>query len=166
MGNKKKALLLSIMPAALLMRSLQVLAQMKLRSRLLIIVAIALPLLDVAVIPSLAQNSSQPVQQINCDSPQTTAEMNICASREYQAADKKLNTTYQALKSRLNRQQQQRITDAQLAWIKFRDATCAYERGVFQGGTAAGPIGTSCLARITQQRTKDLERYLQDVNNR
>ncbi len=139
---------------------------MKLRLRLLIPVAIALPLLSIAVVPSLAQDSSQRMQQVNCDSPQTTVEINICASREYQAADKKLNSAYQALRSRLDRQQQKRITDAQLAWIKFRDATCAYEGGVFQGGTAAGPIGTSCLARITQQRTKELEGYLQDINNR
>jgi uncharacterized protein YecT (DUF1311 family) len=139
---------------------------MKLRLQLLILVAIALPLLDVAIAPSLAQDSSQQTPQVNCDSPQTTVEMNICASREYQVADKKLNSAYQALRSRLDGQQQKRITDAQLAWIKFRDATCAYERGEFQGGTAAGPTGTSCLARVTQQRTKELEGYLQDANNR
>ena len=138
---------------------------MKLSLRLLILIAIALPLLDVAIAPSLAQDSSQRTPQVNCD-PQTTGEMNICASREYQAADKKLNSAYQALKSKLDKQQQKRITNAQLAWIKFRDATCAYERGQFEGGTMAGPIGTSCLAKITQQRTKELERYLQDINNR
>lgn len=139
---------------------------MKLRLRLLIVVALALPLLDVAIAPSLAQDSSQRTPQVNCDSLQTTVEINICASREYQAADKKLNSAYQALRSRLDRQQQKRITDAQLAWIKFRDATCAYEGGEFEGGTAAGPIETSCLARTTQQRTKELEGYLQDINNR
>ncbi len=63
----------------------------------------------------------------------TTMEMNICTSREYQAADRKLNSVYQALRPRLSRQQQKRMTDAQLAWIKFRDATCAYERGEFEG---------------------------------
>lgn len=140
---------------------------MKLRSRLPILAATALSLLGVAIAPSLAQDSWQRIaQQVNCDSPQTTMEMNICTSREYQAADRKLNSVYQALRPRLSRQQQKRMTDAQLAWIKFRDATCAYERGQFEGGTMAGPIGTSCLARITQQRTKELEGYLQDINNR
>lgn len=140
---------------------------MKLSLRLLIFVAIApCVALRCAIAPGLSQDSSQRTPQVNCDSPQTTVEMNICASREYQVADKKLNSAYQSLKSRLDRQQQKRVTDAQLAWIKFRDATCAYERGEFEGGTATGPVETSCLARTTQQRTKELERYLQGINNR
>lgn len=105
------------------------------------------------------------MQQVNCDSPQTTVEVNICASREYQTADKKLNSAYQALRSKLDRQQQKRITDAQLAWIKFRDATCAYEGGEFEEGTAAGSVETSCLARTTRQRTKEVEGYFQATNN-
>lgn len=140
---------------------------MKLCLQLPILAAFALPLLGVAIAPSFAQSSSQLLtQRVNCDSPQTTTEMNICAGREYQVADRKLNSVYQALRSKLSGQQQKRMTDAQLAWIKFRDATCAYERGQFEGGTMAGPVGTSCLARITQQRTKELEGYLQDINNR
>ena len=139
---------------------------MKLRLRLLILFALALPLSGVAIAPSLAQDSSQRMQQVNCDSAQTTADIVDCASREYQAADKKLNSAYQALRSRLDRQQQKRITDAELAWIKFRDAACAYEAGEFEGGSAAGYTETFCLARTTRQRTKELEGYLQDINNR
>lgn len=140
---------------------------MKLRSRLPILAAIALPLLGVAITPSFAQSSSQILtQSVNCDSPQTTTEMNVCAGREYQVADRQLNSVYQSLRSRLRVQQQKRMTNAQLAWINFRDATCAYERGQFEGGTLAGPTGTYCLARITQQRTKELQGYLQDINNR
>ncbi len=48
---------------------------MKLRLRLLIVVALALPLLDVAIAPSLAQDSSQRTPQVNCDSLQTTETM-------------------------------------------------------------------------------------------
>ncbi len=124
--------------------------------------ALVLPFSSEAA-PSLAQSSGS---QVNCASPETTRDMNICADREYRAADRKLNQTYQALKSKLSGQQQQRMTAAQLAWVKFRDANCAYARGEFEGGTAAGPVGTYCLARTTEQRTKDLSGYLQDVNNR
>lgn len=134
---------------------------MKLRLRLPIFATVALPLISF-VAPSLARDSTP----LNCNNPQTTAEMNLCASQEYQAADQKLNSVYRALKPKLNKQQQQRITDAQIAWIKFRDASCAYEKGQFEGGTLAGPTGTTCLARVTQQRTKELEGYLRDINNR
>lgn len=130
---------------------------MTLRLRMRILSVITLPLFSVAIIPSLAQ-------QVNCANPQTTLEMNICAGRAYQTADRKLNQVYKTLQSKLKVQQRQRLSNAQLAWIKFRDATCNYERGQFEGGTAAGPVGGSCLARVTEQRVKDLEGYLQDTN--
>ena len=124
--------------------------------------ALALPFSFEAT-PSLAQSSGQ---QVNCASPESTRDMNICADRDYRAADRKLNQVYQALKSKLSGQQQQRLTNAQIAWLKFRDANCAYARGEFEGGTAAGPAGISCLAQTTEQRAKELSGYLQDINNR
>ena len=126
--------------------------------------AILMPLLNAAILPNLAQASEQQIAQVNCSNPQTTLEMNICATQEYQVADKKLNQVYRQLQSRLSGKQQQRMTNAQLSWIKFRDANCDYERGQFEGGTMAGPIGNNCLAGMTEKRTKELEEYLQDSN--
>jgi uncharacterized protein YecT (DUF1311 family) len=125
---------------------------------LLIITAIALPLTSISIAPSIAQ-------QANCNNPQTTRDMRICAGSEAQAADRQLNQVYQQLIGKLDGQQKKRLTTAQLAWINFRDRTCAYEQGRFEGGTFAPVANASCLARVTQQRTKDLENYLQAVNN-
>jgi uncharacterized protein YecT (DUF1311 family) len=90
--------------------------------------------------------------------------MTACAEREYRVADQKLNQVYRQLQSKLSGKQKPRMTNAQLAWIKFRDANCDYERGAFEGGTMANSIGTNCLARMTEQRTKELEAYLQDAS--
>lgn len=125
---------------------------------LLIITAIALPLSNVSIAPSIAQ-------QANCKNPQTTRDMIRCAGSEVQAADRKLNQVYQQLIGKLDGQQKERLTTAQLAWINFRDRTCAYEQGRFEGGTFAPVANASCRARVTQQRTKDLENYLQAVND-
>ena len=60
-------------------------------------------------------------QQNNCQNAQSTYEMSECAAIEAKKADQKLNQTYQQLKSKLSASQSKRLTDAQLAWINFRD---------------------------------------------
>lgn len=140
---------------------------MNLGSHWLKFALVSLPLLSIALLPSLAQGSSQRIAQgVDCNNPQTTAAMRICANGKYEAADQKMNQVYQALKAKLDTNQQKRLTDAQLPWIKFRDTTCAFEGGQFEGGTLAGPTRLSCLAKVTQQRAQDLEGFLRDVNNR
>jgi uncharacterized protein YecT (DUF1311 family) len=138
---------------------------MKLRSFLGILVAVALPLTGIGLRQSTAQDTSQLItQRINCGNPNSTVEINECARRDAVAADSKLNQVYQQLRPRLAGQQRQRLTDAQQAWIQFRDTTCEYERGEWSNGTGA-PYGYSiCLERVTRQRTEDLERYLQRIN--
>lgn len=135
--------------------------------RVIIYSVILLPLLSVAIAPSLAQKGGQHLaQRVNCENPQTTLEMNVCADREYKAADRQLNQAYRQLQTKLSGKQKQRMTNAQLIWIKFRDANCDYERNQFEGGTMAGATGTNCLARMTEQRTQDLENYLQELEGR
>ena len=117
------------------------------------------------LLPSKASNNRvQIAQQPNCKSPQTTLDMNTCSSQELKAADTKLNQLYQQLLPKINSKQQQRLTAAQRTWIKFRDETCDYEAGHFEGGTVAAPIYVSCKARVTQQRVKDLEGYLEQAS--
>ena len=138
---------------------------MNFKLKLITYTIILLPLLSFPSFPSFAQEIDQKLaQKVNCESPATTLEMNICASQEYQAADQKLNRVYRQLQSKLNGKQKQRLTNAQLAWIKFRDTNCNYERGQFEGGTMASQVGTYCLATMTEKRTKELESYLQELD--
>lgn len=117
------------------------------------------------LLPSKASNtSSQLAQQPNCKSPQTTLDMNLCSSQEFQAADRKLNQVYQQLQPKLNSKQKQRLIVAQRSWLKFRDETCDYEMGQFEGGTLAASTYGYCRARVTKERVKDLERYLEQAS--
>lgn len=141
---------------------------MKLRTFLVILVAIALLLAAISLQPSLAQDSPQQIaqqlsQKPNCNNPATTSDMNLCSTQESQAADKKLNQVYQQLKPKLSSKQQQRLTNAQVAWIKFKNDSCDYERSQFEGGSLAPSTYGYCIARVTQQRISDLERYLQQA---
>jgi uncharacterized protein YecT (DUF1311 family) len=100
-------------------------------------------------------------QTLNCNNAQTQLEINVCADLFYQNADKKLNQVYQKLLPKLPKSRQQKLIDAQLAWVKFRDASCEFERSGYEGGTIAPAIYSACLEKFTKQRTQQLRDYLQ-----
>ncbi|MEG3860187.1 lysozyme inhibitor LprI family protein [Microcoleus sp. herbarium12] len=117
------------------------------------------------LLPGQASNNLVEIaQQPNCKSPQTTVDMSICSTQEFEAADKKLNQVYQQILPKLNSKQKQRLTVAQRSWLKFRDETCNYEAGVFEGGTLAPSIYGYCRAKVTKERIKDLEGYLEQAS--
>lgn len=91
----------------------------------------------------------------NCDNPQTQTEMNICAAIYYENADERLNEVYQQLSDQMRSQ----LTNAQLAWIEFRDSNCEFAKSLFEGGTIAPMIQNGCLGGMTEQRTFELETY-------
>ncbi|MDJ0560233.1 MAG: lysozyme inhibitor LprI family protein [Microcystis sp. M53599_WE4] len=112
--------------------------------------------------PTSAATNLQLAQRPNCNNPQTQSEMNICASIAYQNADRKLNQVYRQLLPKLSASRKQKLISAQQAWIKFRDSSCEFERSAYEGGSLAPMIYGFCLADVTEQRTKDLRRYLED----
>ncbi|MCA2506058.1 MAG: lysozyme inhibitor LprI family protein [Microcystis sp. M54BS1] len=112
--------------------------------------------------PTSAATNLQLAQRPNCNNPQTQSEMNICASIAYQNADRKLNQVYRQLLPKLSAARKQKLIAAQQAWIKFRDSSCEFERSAYEGGSLAPMIYGFCLANVTEQRTKDLRRYLED----
>jgi len=111
--------------------------------------------------PTSAATNLQLAQRPNCNNPQTQSEMNICASIAYQNADRKLNQVYRQLLPKLSASRKQKLISAQQAWIKFRDSSCEFERSAYEGGSMAPMIYGFCLADVTEQRTKDLQRYLE-----
>jgi len=112
--------------------------------------------------PTSAATNLQLAQRPNCNNPQTQSEMNICASIAYQNADRKLNQVYRQLLPKLSASRKQKLISAQQAWIKFRDSSCEFERSAYEVGSMAPMIYGFCLADVTEQRTKDLQRYLED----
>ncbi|MFM5077672.1 lysozyme inhibitor LprI family protein, partial [Aeromonas caviae] len=64
--------------------------------------------------------------------------------------------TYKKRVASLEKAQLERLRTAQRAWITFRDAQCRYEAGVYEGGSMAPMVHSSCLTQLTEARTKDL----------
>lgn len=116
--------------------------------------------------PSPVDSSHQQMLsgQLECKSPQTQAAINTCASLSAEAADKQLNQVYQQLRSNLKGSQREKLLiDAELAWIRFRDINCAFEKSSYEGGSIAPSVYYSCIEQMTKQRTQKLEGYLKPV---
>ncbi|MDX7901349.1 lysozyme inhibitor LprI family protein [Aeromonas media] len=107
-----------------------------------------------ALLLLLATTAAQAEQ--DCTAPVTQTDMNICAFQDYQRADARLNAAYKKRVATLDKAQLDRLRTAQRAWITFRDAQCRYEAGVYEGGSMAPLVHSSCLTKLTEQRTKDL----------
>jgi len=101
---------------------------------------------------------------LDCENAQTQSEINVCAGLQAQAADKKLNQVYQQLQAKIkDSPQEKRLVEAQQQWIKFRDADCEYAKSQYEGGSIVPTIQAGCITKLTEQRTKELEDYLEQA---
>ena len=97
-----------------------------------------------------------------CADAQSQAEMNICWGKEYKAADARLNQVYQQFVSKLDEEEKAQLKNAQLAWLKYRDANCDFVADQYKGGTMRPMIAAICLADVTNNRTSELKAQMKE----
>jgi uncharacterized protein YecT (DUF1311 family) len=118
----------------------------------------AFRLLTIAsVLTFLNVDSTLAQSQINCDNVNNNVEYKECQHRAYVAADKKLNQSYKRIISGLSGVEKQKLINAQVAWIKFRDNNCDFEVYRNRGGSGYSGFLSECLERMTNNRIKELE---------
>jgi uncharacterized protein YecT (DUF1311 family) len=121
-------------------------------------IAIALFLiLSNAIAPKLSQAQQQ---QPNCNNPRSTVEYTHCAHLAYQEADRQLNQVYQQLTASLRPNEREKLVDAQITWIKYRDQNCEFEVEHNRIGTGHRAFLGECLEWMTRQRTTEFQNYL------
>ena len=103
--------------------------------------------------PALAQN-------IDCKDAITQMEMNICAGKDYQAADKRLNKVYGKLLAASDDKDKELLRKAERAWITFRDTQCEYQASGSSGGSIHPMELAGCYEALTDARTKQLEQLI------
>ncbi|RAN86058.1 hypothetical protein B5P41_31490, partial [Bacillus sp. SRB_28] len=81
-----------------------------------------------------------------CANANNQMEMNQCTAAQYQAADGKLNQTYQQALKRASASQQALLKKSQLAWIALRDADCAFLTSGAEGGSVQPMLINQCMA--------------------
>ena len=113
----------------------------------------------------LAAASAQKRAEPNpCDDPQSQAEMNICADKQFKAADAELNRVYAGLAAKLEAGARAKLKAAEVSWLKYRDDNCEYEAAPFDGGSMQPLIRSSCLERMTRARTAELRGQLKELD--
>lgn len=96
-----------------------------------------------------------------CDNASTQSELNSCTASQYQAADKKLNQTYQDALKRATPPQAALLKKAQQTWISLRDSDCAFVSSGVDGGSVQPMVQNQCLADKTSEREAWLASLLQ-----
>lgn len=100
----------------------------------------------------------------------STMGMSLCTGQEFDYWDARLNVAYRDVMAQAKRIDADKIAKgwtepslaepllaAQRAWIKWRDATCAFERAQWGSGTGGGPAALSCLLHKTAEQALYLE---------
>ncbi|MEL6263307.1 MAG: lysozyme inhibitor LprI family protein [Cyanobacteria bacterium J06626_6] len=103
-----------------------------------------------------AERAGEAESDLSCEDSTTQLEMNQCAQQAYEIADTELNQVYQAMKSQLPATGQQALTEAELAWINFRDLDCGFDRDQYAGGSIAPMLYSRCQAEQTALRAQEL----------
>lgn len=86
-----------------------------------------------------------------------TSAMIKCIGHELELQETKLNAAYQKLLAKLDGGQQQRLKEAQRAWLAYRKANADYYLAP-DGGTAARLASSDVYLRMTAERAAELER--------
>ncbi len=97
-----------------------------------------------------------------CANAQSQADMNICWGKEYKAADATLNQVYRQLVSKLDDDEKAQLKEVESAWLKYRDANCAFVADQYKGGTIRPMIDAMCLADMTKNRIAELRIQIKD----
>jgi uncharacterized protein YecT (DUF1311 family) len=97
------------------------------------------------------------------DSAQTQLEINQWAGLEYKDADDQLNRVWKKLTPKLGAAEKKALTDAQLIWIKFRDANAEAAAAAYEGGSIAPYIYTQSRTESTRMRTFQLKQRLDEL---
>jgi uncharacterized protein YecT (DUF1311 family) len=115
--------------------------------------------LAAGISPLAAQQKEQ-----DCDDARTQAEMNLCAARQHRAADAEMNRAYSRLRAAVDAEERAALLAAQRAWLRFRDAHCAYEAAGVRGGSMEPMVHSGCLAAVTRERTRQLKDALETAD--
>ena len=131
-------------------------------------IALVLPLA-----PALAQED-----KVDCQNAVTQMDMNICANKDYEAADVELNKVYKLALSATKAQDkelaaidvnyvgaEEALKKAQRAWIAYRDGQCELSGFEARGGSMEPMLVSGCLAELTRARTKELQAIVEPDGN-
>lgn len=91
---------------------------------------------------------------------QSQMELNQQAGAAFETADKRLNTAYRALMMKIPSDHGDKLREAQITWLRFRDQECTFETMGTAGGSIHSMMVTECRTRLTLERVGHLEKQV------
>ena len=113
--------------------------------------------------PPVIHESFTPLPCQGAPGHRTTLEMEGCAERQILSSDKRIDALNQSIFGKLfDAAAQRRFIAGHNAWLAYRRAYCLSASDVFEGGTEAGVVYTTCAASLNSQHVKSLKAFLAD----
>jgi uncharacterized protein YecT (DUF1311 family) len=93
-----------------------------------------------------------------CEAAQTQLALDACWSDRATQAISELQATYARVTAEMRTLgiDPRPLVGVQAAWVAARDATCAFEESLYEGGSIAPMIKFECVDRMTRARTNRL----------
>jgi uncharacterized protein YecT (DUF1311 family) len=110
-------------------------------------------------------------EKLDCANAMTQADMDQCAHADFEEADKELNIIWEAARKRAHMLDEQHDAEtkgaeaallaAQRGWIAYRDGHCELGGWEAHGGSMEPLLVWNCKAELTQERTKQLKKFVE-----
>lgn len=97
------------------------------------------------------------------DTAQNQMELNFWASQQFTEADDELNRVWNELLPKLESKEKDALTDAQVLWVKFRDANANASAASYEGGSIQPYIYSQSRTQSTRMRTYQLKQRLDEL---
>ena len=128
-----------------------------------------------AVLLLLAVSARAAAQDdIDCNNAVAQQDMNLCAEKDFEAADAELNKVWkEARKAAKAMDAEQRdelkgadkaLLAAQRSWIGYRDEECVLDGFEARGGSMGPMLVSACMAEMTRARAKELKEFIGGEN--
>jgi uncharacterized protein YecT (DUF1311 family) len=105
-----------------------------------------------------AAPASNAFKDLDCRKAAVQTELNVCADREFESWDAKLNALYRALLKNSDPKEQPLLKSAERSWITYRDNECAFETSGSEGGSIHPMEYSNCLTDKTRARIAELKK--------
>ena len=111
---------------------------------------------------SLGFMSSMQAQHMNapnapCQNVGSNADETGCFIAASETANKTLNRLYAEINRILSTADRDKLIAAERLWIRYRDANCDAERGLYGGGSGGPTAYAACIAANTETRVAELK---------
>lgn len=108
--------------------------------------------------------------QVNCDEPNTTLDLRICANLRAQQSDSLMQVEYQQVSQALDQLFLEKaklyLQEAQQHWVEMRSRECRIFWELYEGGSLQPVVYMQCLAEVTDRRTEALQQLFLEITGK